>query len=42
LGRTLDVRQGRARIVTGALEDGMVELAARAALDEARERRLSV
>jgi predicted PhzF superfamily epimerase YddE/YHI9 len=38
LGRPLDIRQGRgSRIVTKPLDDGMVELAGRVALDELRE-----
>jgi predicted PhzF superfamily epimerase YddE/YHI9 len=38
LGRALDIRQGRgSRILTEPLEDGMVQLAGRVALDEVRE-----
>ena len=38
LGRPLDIRQGRgSRIVTRPLDDGMVEIAGRVALDEVRE-----
>jgi predicted PhzF superfamily epimerase YddE/YHI9 len=38
LGRPLDIRQGRgSRILTRPLDDGMVEIAGRVALDEARE-----
>ena len=41
LGRPLDIRQGKgSRIVTRPLDDGMVELAGRVALDEVREYRL--
>jgi predicted PhzF superfamily epimerase YddE/YHI9 len=38
MGRPLDIRQGKgSRIVTRPLEDGMVELAGRVALEEIRE-----
>jgi predicted PhzF superfamily epimerase YddE/YHI9 len=38
LGRVLDVRQGRgSRILARPLDDGMVQIAGRVALDEARE-----
>ena len=38
LGRPLDIRQGRgSRILTRPLDDGMVEIAGRVALDEVRE-----
>jgi predicted PhzF superfamily epimerase YddE/YHI9 len=38
LGRALDIRQGRgSRILTEPLEDGMVQLAGRVALDEVRD-----
>jgi predicted PhzF superfamily epimerase YddE/YHI9 len=41
LERPLDIRQGRgSRILTRPLDNGMVELAGRVALDEAREYRL--
>jgi predicted PhzF superfamily epimerase YddE/YHI9 len=41
LERPLDIRQGRgSRILTQPLDNGMVELAGRVALDEAREYRL--
>ena len=38
LGRELDVRQGRgSRLLARPLDDGMVEIAGRVALDEVRE-----